>query len=101
MLRGPQTVGELRGRTERMHDFADMEEVERVLETLAARTPSPLVAPAARGRWVHLLGDSADQAQEPAAPAPHPPRLEERVAALEREVAELKQTLESFRRQFE
>src|SRR6202040_4066595 len=35
MLRGPQTVGELRGRTERMHDFADMEEVERLLESLA------------------------------------------------------------------
>src|ERR1700679_1828642 len=37
MLRGPQTVGELRGRTERMHDFADMEEVERVLESLHKR----------------------------------------------------------------
>ena len=35
MLRGPQTVGELRGRTERMHDFEDLEEVERCLEALA------------------------------------------------------------------
>src|ERR1035437_2456587 len=34
MLRGPQTVGELRGRTERMHGFNDLDEVERVLETL-------------------------------------------------------------------
>ena len=40
MLRGPQTVGELRGRTERMHDFADLDEVERVLETLASTLPS-------------------------------------------------------------
>src|SRR5438445_3715153 len=55
MLRGPQTVGELRGRTERMHDFADMDEVERLLETLAAREPDPLVAPAGRGRWVQLF----------------------------------------------
>ena len=39
MLRGPQTVGELRGRTERMHDFGDLEEVERCLEALAARYP--------------------------------------------------------------
>src|SRR5579863_10530642 len=47
MLRGPQTTGELRGRTERMHDFADLEEVERVLETLEK---SELVARASRGR---------------------------------------------------
>src|SRR5712691_11490008 len=45
MLRGPQTVGELRGRTERMHDFEDLEEVERCLEVLAARDPDPLVTP--------------------------------------------------------
>ena len=44
MLRGPQTVGELRGRTERMHEFTDLEEVERCLESLAAREPEPLVA---------------------------------------------------------
>ena len=37
MLRGPQTVGELRGRTERMHEFTDLEEVEHCLETLAQR----------------------------------------------------------------
>src|SRR6202051_2177650 len=37
MLRGPQTVGELRGRTERMHEFADLEGVERGLETLERR----------------------------------------------------------------
>src|SRR5712691_8471887 len=36
MLRGPQTVGELRGRTERMHTFEDLDEVERCLEALAA-----------------------------------------------------------------
>src|SRR5215472_4867186 len=53
MLRGAQTVGELRGRTERMHDFADMEEVESVLELLASRQPDPLVARAGRGRWAH------------------------------------------------
>jgi uncharacterized protein len=36
-LRGPQTVGELRTRTERMHEFASLSEVEKVLEGLAAR----------------------------------------------------------------
>src|ERR1700685_1173382 len=56
MLRGPQTVGELRGRTERMHDFTDLEEVERVLDVLEKHEPNALVARASRGRWVQLLG---------------------------------------------
>jgi uncharacterized protein YceH (UPF0502 family) len=105
MLRGPQTVGELRGRTERMHDFADLEEVERVLESLQSRDPDALVAPVARGRWAQLLGGPYEESAEPGlreAPAGggRTP-LEERVEALEREVAEMRQQLESFRRQFE
>ena len=104
MLRGPQTAGELRGRTERMHEFAEIADVEHCLESLAQRTPEPLVASMPRGRWCHLLGGVPDPAHEvaeslrPAGPASG---LEQRVADLEREVAELKQTLESFRRQFE
>ena len=103
MLRGPQTVGELRGRTERMHDFVELEEVERCLESLAAREPEPLVAPLPRGRWCQILGGAPDLAAEPppAAGLQNRSGLESRVDALEREVAELKQTLESFRRQFE
>src|SRR5262245_7475789 len=103
MLRGPQTVGELRGRTERMYEFAELEEVERCLNTLAEREPDPLVAPLPRGRWAQLLGGPPDPSADGHAAAPSPARsdLESRVAALESEVAELKQTLESFRRQFE
>ncbi len=104
MLRGAQTVGELRGRTERMHDFSDLEEVERCLETLAARAPEPLCAPAPRGRWVQLLGGAQDAAADvESAPVPVAQRsaLEDRVSALERDVAELKQQLEGLRRQFE
>jgi uncharacterized protein YceH (UPF0502 family) len=99
MLRGPQTAGELRGRTERMHEFTEIADVEHCLESLAARTPEPLVTPMARGRWCHLLGGMPDPAQDVA--EPRGTGLEQRVAELEREVAELKQTLESFRRQFE
>ena len=104
MLRGAQTVGELRGRTERMHPFSDLEEVERVLDSLAGRMPDPLVAPVGRGRWMHLLGgaDAAATADaemgEPRVPQSN---LEERLASLEREVADLRQQLESLRRQFE
>jgi len=112
MLRDPQTVGELRGRTERMHDFGDLDEVERCLEALSTREPNPLVAGVARGRWVQLLGGTPDATAETESAAPlaasqrgalveQRSALEERVAILEHDVAELKQQLESFRRQFE
>jgi uncharacterized protein len=111
MLRGPQTVGELRGRSERMYEFTELEEVESCLEALATREPEPLVARMPRGRWCHLLGgapppDSVHEVSERPAPVPQgqDPQIQEltqRVTALEHEVAELKLMLESFRRQFE
>lgn len=107
MLRGPQTVGELRGRTERMHEFVDMEEVEHVLESLRSRKTeanesAALVAPMARGRWAHLLGGPVEEGAEPVAhTAAIRTPLEERVEALEHEVIELKREFESFRRQFQ
>jgi hypothetical protein len=98
MLRGPQTVGELRGRSERLHEFEDLDEVERCLESLAARDPDPLVTPMQRGRWAHLLGGAPEDVAEA---APEKTGLEQRVSALEREVEQLKQQLEGFRKQFE
>ena len=74
-LRGPQTVGELRTRTERMHDFAGLSEVEEVLETLAARD-EPLVTRLERqpgqkeARFAQLLAGPVDAAAwSSAAPA--------------------------------
>ncbi len=90
MLRGPQTVGELRGRTERMHDFTDLEEVEHQLETLEK---SGLVARASRGRWTHLLGGALEIEDSQPAAVTRPP-LEERMASLERDLRRLKQQLE-------
>ena len=108
MVRGPQTLGELRTRAERMHDFADMEEVESVLQGLAARQPEPFVTPLPRGRWAQSLGGAQEssaadtgRAEEVASSAGTHHSLADRVTALESEVAELKQTLESFRKQFE
>jgi uncharacterized protein YceH (UPF0502 family) len=104
MLRGPQTVGELRGRTERMHPFNDMEEVERVLEALSTREPDPLAAPATRGRWRHLWSGAAAseaEAENELESTASRPSLEGRVSSLEREIDELKRQMESFRRQFE
>jgi uncharacterized protein YceH (UPF0502 family) len=108
MLRGPQTVGELRGRSERMHEFNDMEEVERCLESLAAHEPDALVARVARGRWVQLFGGPADATVVESAASPERPahdatlaqRLEHRIEALELELAQLKQQFEEFRKQF-
>ena len=107
MLRGPQTVGELRGRSERMYEFGELEEVDACLDAMSKRDPEPLVARLPRGRWGHLLSGPADLAEEtepsPVAglPAGLELRVEARLEALEREVAEVKQMLESFRRQFE
>ena len=99
MLRGPQTLGELRGRTERMHDFSDMDEVEHVLSALSAREPA-LVAPAARGRWVHLWHEPSADLPEITSATP-PMGLAQRVEALEREVAELREQFNALKRQFD
>ncbi len=106
MLRGPQTVGELRGRTERIHDFVDLDEVEHVLESLAERSPAPLVARAGRGRWAHLLsGDIEESVEEERSPGPAPASdraaLEARVKRSNAKWLLLKLQFESFKMQFE
>jgi uncharacterized protein len=106
MLRGPQTVGELRGRSERLHDFDSLEDVESTLSRLAGRTP-PLVTKLPRRpgekepRFAHLLSGEVETA-EPS--APQPPRaspLEARVTQLESDLANLKRQFETFRKSFD
>lgn len=95
MLRGPQTAGELRINSERLHRFADLSAVEGFLEELAARPAGALVAQLPRlagsreNRWAHLLSG------EPRAEAPQTEdaSLAVRVARLEAEVAALKAAL--------
>jgi uncharacterized protein YceH (UPF0502 family) len=98
MLRGPQTVGELRTRSERLYPFASTDDVELALMELAERE---LVArlpkrPGEREeRWTQLLGRTEDTAAPSPAPAvEHAPGLEERVARLERELSELRARLD-------
>jgi uncharacterized protein len=118
LLRGPQTPGELRGRTERMHRFEDLTEVQSTLQRLMQRDP-PLVRVLPRqpgtkeARYMHLLaGDVEDAADVARAPSPafvptnsgdtdRITRLEDEIAALRKEMADLKQQLASFRKQFE
>jgi uncharacterized protein len=90
MLRGPQTIGELKPRAERLHRFESTAEVDEVLRGLAQRE---LVAQLDRRpgqkeeRWMQLLGGEVETPAYPAAVTPSP--LEERVRRLEEQVAEL------------
>lgn len=104
MLRGPQTVSELRANADRLHGFADASTVEGYLDELSTWAAGPLVVklprqPGAREqRWMHLLcGPVALAAPESPAPAAGQGRiaeLEQRVAELERAVAEIRLRLE-------
>jgi len=115
LLRGPQTLGELRGRTERLHRFEDLEAVQAALQHLMRREP-PLAVMLPRqpgtkeSRYAHLLSGeipvAAPAFRGVAAPVDHGQqdrvsRLEEQVATLEREVSDLKQTVEALRKPFE
>jgi uncharacterized protein len=111
MLRGPQTLGELRTRTERMHPFGDLAEVESVLDhmpELVAKLPR---RPGEKeARYAHLLsGQPAipDAASMPdiGSPGPSPSirwsALEAEVAQLRQEIDDLKQQFAGFKKQFE
>ncbi|WP_342321119.1 YceH family protein [Kosakonia sp. BYX6] len=103
LLRGPQTPGELRGRAERMYKFADMAEVENALEHLTTREDGPYTVRLPRepgkreSRYMHLFsGDVQTLVNVVEAVSPPEDSLAVRVAALEDEVAELKQRLDSL-----
>ena len=128
LLRGPQTPGELRGRTERMYKFDELSDVQSVLQRLIAREPEPLVKVLPRqpgtkeARYSHLLsGDvegfepaqsnryaeatSHSYASAPSYAAPLSTEenedLKERMAHLEAEVAILTRELSELRQDFE
>ncbi|MBV4366165.1 DUF480 domain-containing protein [Erwinia phyllosphaerae] len=100
LLRGAQTPGELRTRSTRLHEFADMAEVEQTLENLATREDGPFVVRLARepgkreSRYMHLFSGQVDEAALAVTDtATENGDLNERVAELEREMAELRQQL--------
>jgi len=104
LLRGAQTPGELRSRASRMHEFSDMQEVEHTLENLVSREDGPFVMRLPRepgkreSRFMHLFsGDVETLVNVAEAMAPvDDESLAARVDALETEVAELKQRLDSL-----
>ena len=115
LLRGPQTPGELRGRTERMHRFEELSDVHSALQRLIQRDP-PLVKMLPRQpgtketRYVHLLSGDVETAEMPAqepdftaasADGERIARLENEIGSLKAEIAELKNVFREFQKQFE
>ncbi|HMH87252.1 MAG TPA: DUF480 domain-containing protein [Steroidobacteraceae bacterium] len=109
LLRGPQTPGELRSRTNRLCEFADAEEVEATLRTLMTRDDGPFIArlPRSAGaresRYAHLFSGALEsapepEAAEPAAAASGAPTLGQRVSALEELVEQLRLQIEALKR---
>ena len=114
LLRGPQTPGELRGRSERMHHFATLDEVHSALQRLIDREPAlakilPRQPGTKEARYAHLLAGDVQGPYPPAASALAPVSidadtmalLQGEVSELRKEIAELKQQLAEFRKQFE
>ncbi|MFC6671760.1 YceH family protein [Marinobacterium aestuariivivens] len=110
LLRGPQTPGELRTRTNRLCSFNDVQQVERVLQKLMERDNGPFVVRLARepgkreSRYAHLFSGEVTEAVAtgPVASAAAEPaddrltELEQEVASLKAEVAELRELLEDL-----
>ena len=116
LLRGPQTLGELRTRTERLYDFSNLGEVQETLDGLIRRD-DPLVVrlPVQPGqkeaRFAHLLSGEIDVEALAAAQATRAPRggvdnervekLEREVGNLREEIAQIRDMFDEFKKQFE
>ncbi|HEV8168963.1 MAG TPA: YceH family protein [Pyrinomonadaceae bacterium] len=109
LLRGAQTLGELRGNGGRLHEFSSLEEVEETLNGLISREPESLVVRLPRqpgqkdARYAHLLSGeiNVEALAEPERVVSRRANLEERVESLAAEVEKLKAQFEEFRKQFE
>ena len=116
LLRGPQTLGELRTRTERLFGFSGLGEIQETLDSLARRE-DPLIVKLERlpgqkdARYGHLISGPIDMERVAAAAVPSSrsgggdasrvEALEQQVSALRSEVDDLKATFEEFKKQFE
>jgi hypothetical protein len=115
MLRGPQTLNELKERTQRIHEFGTPEEVEATLDRMMQREPQILAVKLPKlpghkeARYMHLLaGEVSMEDLATATPAPRHSPHDDRIARLEAEVSELRDLvqhlqddLERFRKQFD
>jgi hypothetical protein len=105
-LRGPQTLGEIKDRSERMHSFADLSEAEGVLDKLAALPEGALVRKLPRQagqkeqRYIHLLAGEPDleaMSESLSLPGSGPTRVEK----IEHELIALRGEFDELKRRFE
>ncbi|MBM9606410.1 YceH family protein [Desulfopila inferna] len=114
LLRGPQTVGEIRGRTERLYSFTDLGEVQATISSLEESglvTKLPRQPGRKESRYDHLLSGERKEAAldlefQTATPTPSRENdriteLEEQVARLDRELVDLRREFMEFKSQFE
>lgn len=110
LLRGAQTVGEIRQRSQRLYPFETLAEVEETIEELESKSPAPLVVRLGRrpgekeSRYAHLLSGEPDEAdlQEEGGAAPRSAGASaSRIESLEAEVAELRERLSALETEFE
>jgi len=116
LLRGPQTPGELRGRSDRLYHFEALDDIVSTLDRLAQREPSlarvlPRQPGTKESRYTHLFSGEPPEADVVRTPAPAKTEedpvgarltaLEEEISRLRQELAEVQQQLAAFRRQFE
>lgn len=119
MLRGPQTLGELRGRTDRLYDFKSLDEVEEALRLMSNKEPQALVLKLPRQsgqkevRYAHLLSGEVHVDYAPErdgtetddnsrhARSDRVKDLEQEVETLKLEVNRLRQEFEEFKKQFD
>jgi hypothetical protein len=111
LLRGHQTPGELRGRTDRLYQFDDLETLENTLTHLAEREfvrKLPRQSGSREARWAHLLcGEVEAIAESDTGVAAHSPAAQpdtgilDKISALEEELAQLRREFDDFRRRFE
>lgn len=112
LLRGAQTIGEIRGRTERMHFFTELSDAQQVLDNLISRTPKPLIIrlPRQAGqkdiRFMHLLCGEPDLSElailhSATQKKENTPAQIERFESIEKQVSLLADELKSLRKQFE
>jgi uncharacterized protein YceH (UPF0502 family) len=109
LLRGAQTSGELRTRSDRMYDYKSLEEVEEMITALQNRETGALVKMLEKqpgqkeNRFIQLIGEEEIVVEKAAeeVTVSNKSNLEEEVAALREEVSQLKEKLENFIKQFE
>ena len=107
LLRGAQTPGEIRTRTNRLATFNDVKEVENVLEYLANDEKGPLVVKLPReagkreSRYMHLFCGEVDVSELAVATTAPSSAVSERITQLEQEVAELREELAALKEQVE